>query len=322
MVRKTPADLLSLPLELIDSVWVRNLERTLRKVLTTKPSATLYSERKTCRRDLIKSVLEALQASNIYLQAILIFGIHQSLWQPPHRLTANILHYLARLPSIQHIATLDIQLNLHTDNAPTAFLALTQVLIHALNLRRLGLRPGLALEQTFRTGTANWEPLLAMLGALAPFRLHALCLYGVITSGAITVDRIVDFHTLTLRRFVIAYTNFRLPNSVRALFLALADGRVIEYVAFKDFWLHGSCWLAGAVLSEFRRRDQCLTWGDENGEGKDEAYRDWVVIEWNRSSHEEWMEWNNEDGRMGEGWMRRGMLAVVDLVDCGALRDL
>lgn len=69
-------------------------------------------------------------------------------------------------------------------------------------------------------------------------------------------------------------------------------------------------------------RDQCLTWGPEPGERKDETYRDWVVVEWSRSSHSQWMEWDNEDGRKGEGWMRRGMLTVVDLVDCGALRDL
>lgn len=273
------------------------------------------------RSKIIQAILGTLQVSTDSLEAIVVYNMQYSLWHPQHRLTKNILECTGKLPSISTLTMIDLQLNLHWDTPPLGFIALTKVLLSATNLQRLGIRPGTNIEHFFRIGNTHWEPLLELLGVLAKFRLHALCLFGVTTSGNVTVDQIVNLHSTTLRRFVFANTHFRRPNSIRALFVALSKVEVLEYVAFKDFWLHDHCWLAGATISETEVADESLSWRSKKRRSKDESFKDWVIIEYALSSRREWIEWDNEDGKYEKGWIREGMLEVVDMVDCGAIED-
>ncbi|KAF1836255.1 hypothetical protein BDW02DRAFT_244045 [Decorospora gaudefroyi] len=222
---------------------------------------------------------------------------------------------LAHIPALRNLTTLDLEFEMSTFYSDISITSIVETIKDNAHLQVLKLRTGPRSIDRFTRPSEAWAPLLTLLGTSPPFSLQTLELDGLATSTvAPSLSTIIDTHAPTLNRLVLAHTNFRLPNSVRALFLSLSESAVSHFSS-TWFFLHDRSFLHNSRLRYTKRLDEVLLWEGDLLQ-LDLAYEGWVDIDWQASDLDRAILWDGIDVLVKEG-----ASGVVEQVDCGSLRD-
>ncbi|CAO2652084.1 Nn.00g003670.m01.CDS01 [Neocucurbitaria sp. VM-36] len=272
-------------------------------------------------RMMFLSIIMAMKESNQRLHVLAILDFTNTTWQSLIPLTIPMLKSLVRTPSLQWLIRLELDVELFTDTSDDAITDIVELIRRNEKLQHLKLWAGPNLEARFKFPSEHWSSLLDLLGTEPPpFRLCTLDLDGLITSGTTTLDRIIDVHAPTIRRVSLNHISFRIPNSIRAFFAAMARTN-LNYFAINNFWMHDRCWMRGSTMTLQRRPDEVLEWHGDGSSHADETYMDWIEVTWNGASYNDWVIYDNVNGTRSENWMKDRMLSVVEMVDCGSIED-
>lgn len=271
---------------------------------------------------LLPKLLHTVRVKLPNLEQFSIFGFANSRWQSSLAGTEGVLEAMTAKPVLRALTTLNLELEMSTDNTCIALTKIGELIGSNPNLRVLKLRAGPGTCFTYRTPNSHWIPLLQVLGSDPPFRLHTLEVDGLIASTtAPTLNSIIEVHSPTLRRIVLENTNFRLSHTTRAFFNALAKSEV-QYFAWKRVLIHSHprSYLRGTHLRHYIVEDQVLTSLWNHGiTPVPNSDKDWVLIMWDQDPLDTLSVWDGEDGLVGKDGIKVAFKNVVEAIDCGAI---
>jgi hypothetical protein len=223
---------------------------------------------------------------------------------------------------MRQLTTLDLELDLETQISNKLILILAAAARSCSRLRVLKIRTGPEADLHFKEKSEAWAPLLQLLGSDPPFRLHTLEIDGLVSSmKSPTLAHIVDVHASTLRHILLHHLNFHYPNTAREFFAALSRSN-INYFFARWFKLHGRGYLTSSTLACRFLSDEILEFHAEGGIYKDWSYQGWVDIEWNVHHIDQGLVYDWRDGGREHWGVKETFMEVVELVDCGAIRDI
>ncbi|KAL6711472.1 hypothetical protein ACN47E_004406 [Coniothyrium glycines] len=268
----------------------------------------------------ISEVFQELIVSGKGIETFRLLGFAKAEWLVQIFPTPSLLVDLSNSAIARSLTTLTLEVVLHSHLTDSNILSVAKLISSNSNLQHLTLNVGLP-SLSFTFPNENWSSLLDTLYKDPVFSLQTLEFSGLATCSSSTLDQIVRTHSKSLRRLVLERTNFRAPNFLRPLFSSLAASR-IEYFAFRELWLHNRTWIVSSRLSYAHLPDLVLEFTKDAESGrKDKSYRGWVDIVWPVSPRDAWIQWDNTDGKLGDEGMKRGLLEVVEAIDCGSIVD-